>query len=71
VSVQGFEYQPPRRVASPPRRPRHLHSANAYRELKRRIVTGQYPGGAQFLEEQLARELGISRTPLKEALLNL
>lgn len=50
---------------------RQLHSASAYEVLKQRIVSNRYPGGSHILEEKLAADLGISRTPLKEALLKL
>ncbi|MBV9557797.1 MAG: GntR family transcriptional regulator [Pseudolabrys sp.] len=67
VQVQHRKAAPQAR-AKPPR---HLHSHAAYVALKQRIVTNQLPGGSRFLEEQLAADLGISRTPLREALLNL
>ena len=50
---------------------RSLFSDSAYRLLKQRIVSNEYPGGCQILEEDMAADLGISRTPLKEALLKL
>jgi DNA-binding GntR family transcriptional regulator len=50
---------------------RKLFSDSAYRLIKQRIMSNAYPGGYQILEEDLARDLGISRTPLKEALLAL
>ncbi len=40
----------------------------AYLELARRIVTGVYPGGEPLTEQGLSAELGISRTPVREAL---
>lgn len=43
----------------------------AYREIKRRILRNRYPGGFQILEDALAQELAMSRTPLKEALVRL
>jgi DNA-binding GntR family transcriptional regulator len=43
----------------------------AYREIKRRILLNQYPGGFQILEDALAGELSMSRTPLKEAIVRL
>ena len=43
----------------------------AYREIKRRILQNRYPGGFQILEDELTRELAMSRTPLKEALVRL
>lgn len=60
------------RRAEPQRRaPRRLFSDAAYRLIKQRIMSNAYPGGFQILEEELASDLGISRTPLKEALLAL
>lgn len=43
----------------------------AYNQLVRRIVTGQIPAGTRLTEEQLASELGVSRTPLRTALSRL
>lgn len=43
----------------------------AYRLLKKRILTREYPGGFQALEEDLAVQLGMSRTPVREALIRL
>lgn len=40
-------------------------------ELRRRILDGVYPGGMQLRQAQLAEELGISRIPFREALLQL
>jgi DNA-binding GntR family transcriptional regulator len=45
--------------------------AFATRELKRRILDNEYPPGYSALEPELAQELGISRTPLREALIKL
>jgi DNA-binding GntR family transcriptional regulator len=36
--------------------------------LRERILSGQYPPGAPLRQEQLAAELHVSRTPLREAL---
>lgn len=46
-------------------------SDHAYQVLKQRIVGGVYAPGAQLKEEPLARELAISRTPLRAALKRL
>ena len=46
-------------------------SQQAYRELVEKIVSGAYPGGTKLTEEGLCREFGISRTPIREALLKL
>ncbi len=40
----------------------------AYRHVKSLILTGQLPPGQRLAEEPLAQSLGISRTPIREAL---
>jgi DNA-binding GntR family transcriptional regulator len=40
-------------------------------ELRRRIVDGRLPAGERINEVHLARQLGVSRTPLREALSRL
>jgi DNA-binding GntR family transcriptional regulator len=44
---------------------------HAYETIRRRILDNVYQPGAQALESDLAAELGISRTPLREALIRL
>jgi DNA-binding GntR family transcriptional regulator len=46
-------------------------SDKAYEILKQRVVAGAYAPGAQLKEEHIARELDISRTPLRAALKRL
>jgi DNA-binding GntR family transcriptional regulator len=46
-------------------------AATAYEEIKRRIIEGIIPQGYPILESELAESLGISRTPLREALARL
>ncbi len=43
----------------------------AYRTVKRRILENHYPPGQQVLEQELADDLGMSRTPVREALIRL
>ena len=43
----------------------------AYRELRARILRGRFAGGCRLLPEELAAELAISPTPVKEALVRL
>lgn len=43
----------------------------AYELLKQRVVAGTYAPGAQLKEEHIARELAISRTPIRAALKRL
>jgi DNA-binding GntR family transcriptional regulator len=44
---------------------------DAYRLVRSRILDNVYPPGHQALEQSLATELGISRTPVREALIRL
>lgn len=46
-------------------------SERAYELLKQRLIGGSYAPGAQLKEEHLARELDISRTPVRVALKRL
>jgi DNA-binding GntR family transcriptional regulator len=46
-------------------------SDNAYEILKQRVIGGTYAPGVQLKEEHLARELAISRTPIRAALKRL
>src|SRR5262249_38846295 len=43
----------------------------AYRHLRAAITSGELPEGAQLRGEELAQQLGLSRTPVREALLRL
>lgn len=43
----------------------------AHELLKQRVIAGTYAPGAQLKEEHIARELGISRTPIRAALRRL
>lgn len=46
-------------------------SDKAYELLKQRVIAGAYAPGAQLKEEHIARELDISRTPIRAALKRL
>lgn len=43
----------------------------AYAKIRHRIVENEYPIGYQALEMDLAQEFGMSRTPVREALVQL
>jgi DNA-binding GntR family transcriptional regulator len=43
----------------------------AYLTLRRRLADGTYPPGSHMREEELAAQLGVSRTPVREALRRL
>ncbi|SHE55111.1 DNA-binding transcriptional regulator, GntR family [Desulfacinum infernum DSM 9756] len=51
--------------------PPKLLREKAYTLLKRKIVTLEYPVGSQLLEQEICEELGIGRTPVREALQRL
>jgi DNA-binding GntR family transcriptional regulator len=50
--------------------PRNLKQA-VYERLKANLVRGNLPPGSKLVETQLSRRLGVSRTPLREALSRL
>ncbi len=55
-----------------PAAPRSATAAeSAYRHIRRLILDNALPPGAQRLEAELALELGMSRTPVREAMLRL
>ncbi len=43
----------------------------AYREVKQMVLDNRVHGGEYLLEEELAKAVGMSRTPLREALVQL
>lgn len=43
----------------------------AYEHVKRRLLDGRYPGGSLLSENEIARELGLSRTPVRQAFVRL
>ena len=42
-----------------------------YRYLRQQITTGEYAGGVRLTEEEIAEDLGVSRTPIREVLQRL
>jgi len=57
--------------ARPPGKGLTALAERAYREVKAMILENRVHGGEHLLEEDLARALGMSRTPLREALVQL
>jgi DNA-binding GntR family transcriptional regulator len=53
-------------VSAPARRSKQLGE-----DIEERIVTGLYPPGTRLDEQELANTFGVSRTPVREALIEL
>jgi DNA-binding GntR family transcriptional regulator len=43
----------------------------AYQAIRRAIIEGAYPAGARLPEEELSERIGVSRTPIRQALRQL
>ena len=41
---------------------------NAYRHIRDKVATGQFPAGERIYPAELAREIGISLVPVREAI---
>jgi DNA-binding GntR family transcriptional regulator len=54
-----------------PERPASSRAELAYADLKQRLLVGEFPINARLGEERLAALLGVSRTPVREALSRL
>lgn len=44
---------------------------NCYEILRDKILSGELPGGTKIVEEKIAAELGVSRTPIRESIRKL
>lgn len=56
--------------STPEHEPRSA-AAGAYGYVKERLLDGRFPGGTLLSENDVARRLGISRTPVRQAFLQL
>ena len=71
----------PRTDPMPPAPPSHPPSATlggtgsaaarVYAHVKERLLDGSFPGGALLSENELSQQLGLSRTPVRQAFLQL
>ena len=59
------------KTSTPAKTPRSSLVERAYRAIKRRIMDNTYTPDLQVLEQELALQLGMSRTPVREALIRL
>ena len=57
--MKRFEVSPPKPVSL---------TARVYSELRNGIITGQIPGGTRLVETDIASQMAVSRTPVREAL---
>lgn len=48
-----------------------MNGREIYRELKRRVTSGEYKPGSVLPEKGIADELAVSRTPIRHALIRL
>ena len=48
-----------------------VNSEVAYDHIRRQILSGNYPPGHALMTEALAEEIGVSRTPVRDALRKL
>ncbi|HZJ09504.1 MAG TPA: GntR family transcriptional regulator, partial [Trueperaceae bacterium] len=60
MEVPPPQFQRPRTVAE-----------DVYRFLRRELLSGSYPGGSWLREQELAKSLNVSRTPVREAIRQL
>ena len=51
--------------------PRNRAADVAYASIRQGVISGRWPSGAHLREVELASELGVSRTPVREALRRL
>lgn len=51
--------------------PPRLRRDQVYQELRRRIMVGEFALNSRLVEERLGAQLGVSRTPVREALVRL
>jgi DNA-binding GntR family transcriptional regulator len=79
VSIQARKNTQPKATAAPAksgpapehRGRRQSRVEQAYVEIRRRILDNYYAPGHHVLEHELAADLGMSRTPVREALVRL
>src|SRR3954462_15772343 len=69
-----IEPNAPVQPASPPSGPlggTGSAAARVYAHVKERLLDGSFPGGALLSENELSQQLGLSRTPVRQAFVQL
>jgi len=61
----------PSSLCSTPATPSETDASYAYTYIKDRLMRGGFPPGARVTEQQVAEDIGASRTPVREALRKL
>ena len=69
AAITPLQKSKPGRRGAP--RERLSQTERAYREIRRQILNNVMTPDSQYLEEELARSLKMSRTPVREALIRL
>lgn len=67
----GDHTEPTDEATASPKAAARLLREQAYRELRRLVLTGEFQFGQRLGEESVAERLGVSRTPAREAMLRL
>lgn len=50
---------------------RNVNSDRAYNHIRKKILNGEYPPGSALMTEELSADIGVSRTPVRDALRQL
>ena len=50
---------------------RNVNSDRAYNHIRKKILNGEYPPGSALMTEELSTDIGVSRTPVRDALRQL
>jgi DNA-binding GntR family transcriptional regulator len=61
----------PSRTATAPLAGTGSAAARVYAHVKERLLDGSFPGGALLSENELSQQLGLSRTPVRQAFVQL
>jgi DNA-binding GntR family transcriptional regulator len=69
-----IDLDPPAPASAPPPTPlagTGSAAARVYAHVKERLLDGSFPGGALLSENELSQQLGLSRTPVRQAFVQL